>query len=143
MIHINSFGEQSSENTKYLLNKFLFGLFFIIISSSILSILWVYITSTMATKIVIFSLGTVIIVNVFGGVGLFAFGKIFGGLILLMIALFSFLFFLYVRSRIEFVAANLKVACKAVMAMPSIFTWSLLVLFIQVAFLVSDEFILL
>jgi hypothetical protein len=134
-IHVTSTGEEkhlddsSNHNTEI---SFLFGVIFLIFISSILSMAWVYITSTMATKIVMFSLTSVILVNVIGGIGLFAFGKLFGGFILLMIALFSFLFFLYVRSRIEFVAANLKVACKALMSMPYIMGWSFLMLFVQV-----------
>jgi hypothetical protein len=134
-IHVTSTGEEkqldnSSKHSTEI--SFIFGVIFLIFVSSILSMAWVYITSTMATKIVMFSLTSVILVNVIGGVGLFAFGKLFGGFTLLMIALFSFLFFLYVRSRIEFVAANLKVACKALMAMPYILGWSFFVLFIQV-----------
>jgi hypothetical protein len=134
-IHVTLTGEEkqldksSNHNTEI---SFIFGVIFLISVSSILSMAWVYVTSTMATKIVMFSLTSVILVNVIGGVGLFAFGKLFGGFTLLMIALFSFLFFLYVRSRIEFVAANLKVACKALMAMPYILGWSFFVLFIQV-----------
>jgi hypothetical protein len=101
-------------------------------SSGSLSILWVYLTSTMATKIVEFSLTTVILFNVSGGIIFFISGNSLSGLVLLLVAVASLLFFLYVRSRIEFISANLQIACQAIWSMSSLITWSLVILFIQV-----------
>jgi Na+/phosphate symporter len=117
---------------KYQIEKYLVGFILTTILSSSLSILWVYLTSTMATKIVEFSLTTVILFNVSGGIIFFISGNSLSGLVLLLVALASLLFFLYVRSRIEFISANLQIACQAIWSMSSLITWSLVILFIQV-----------
>lgn len=136
-ISITSTGEeqplnQSSSSRHQIEISFLFGLLFLLLISSFLSISWVYVTATMANKIVMFSLISMILVNVIGGISLFIYGKLVIGLILFLIAIFSLLFFLYVRTRIEFISANLKVACHALMAMPYIIGWSFFMLLVQV-----------
>ena len=79
-----------------------------------------------------FSLVAVILVNVFGGIALFAFDQVIPAFLLLLFAAVSLLFFLYVRDRLEFVAANLQVACQSVLTMPSVVLWALAVLLLQV-----------
>jgi hypothetical protein len=134
-IKIDTSGDSHSSTLPDHTNKFILGFILITIFSSSLSLLWVYLTSTMATQIVEFSLGTVVLVNVIGGIFLFVSGNSFSGLILLLVALSSLLFFLYVRSRVEFISANLMIACRAIWSMSSIIIWSIVVLVIQVRYL--------
>ena len=134
-IFITSTGEEQPLNhsSRHQIEiSFIFGLLFLILISSFLSIGWVYITATMANKIVMFSLISMILVNVIGGISLFIYGKLLIGLVLFLFAIFSLLFFLFVRTRIEFISANLKVACHALMAMPYIMGWSFFMLLVQV-----------
>mmetsp|Transcript_21590 Transcript_21590/g.31408 ORF Transcript_21590/g.31408 Transcript_21590/m.31408 type:complete len:619 (+) Transcript_21590:166-2022(+) len=132
VVKIDEDGNKKSTDHDSDSGKIMGGIFLVVVMGGLFSIAWVHITATMASKIVILSLSSVILVNVFGGVGLFAMGSILGGLALLLFALFSFVFFLYVRSRIDFVAANLKVGCKAVLSMPSIILYAIVVLGVQI-----------
>lgn len=131
-IEIEEDGDKNKEKFDNLSIHLVGGLFLIVGIGCLLSIAWVQMTAIMASKIVIFSLGAVVVVNIFSGVALFAFDQVVGACSLLLFAALSVAFFLYVRDRLEFVAANLKVACRAVLAMPAVIVWALVVLIIQV-----------
>lgn len=131
-IEIEENGSKDKESYESLSLQLITGLFLIVGMGCLLSVAWVHVTATMASKIVIFSLIAVTLVNVFSGIALFAFNQTVPALLLLLFAAMSLLFFLYVRDRVEFVAANLKVACKAVLSMPAVILWALVVLLLQV-----------
>jgi hypothetical protein len=132
-VAIEEDGSKDKESFDKLSLQLISGLFLVVGMGCLLSIAWVQVTATMASKIVMFSLVAVILVNVFSGIALFAFDQIIPALLLLIFAAVSLLFFLYVKDRVEFVAANLKVACKAVLAMPAVILWALVVLLLQVS----------
>lgn len=92
--------------------------------------------------IVLVSLGAIVVVNVAGGVYLWSSGDILSGLLLYITAISSLIFFIYIRPRIAFAITNLKVATKALLAIPTIAIYVFMSLCQQVRHLVPRVYVI-
>jgi len=116
--------------------KFMTGLTIILIASTVLSVGWIYLLSQVASlfmNFVILSMtsGSALLgfIVLFLGYPYFAFTLMVLALVILGIS------YLY-QHRLEFASMNLQVACKAILAVPSILHYSVYLTFIQAMFLI-------
>ena len=77
---------------------------------------------------------SLILVPIVFGFVLFAMGFFVFGAALIALSIFLLVLSLFIRPRMDFAATNLKVACGAILQMPSIFGYALLAVGVQVLF---------
>ena len=97
--------------------RFIIGISIMIIVSCLWAVLLLCITLYLGTRVVKFIFVLFILLAVFGGVIMFAdeSDELFG-VILMLLAVVAVLFFLSVRNKLDFMGANLRVACAVVLA---------------------------
>ena len=97
--------------------RFILGSLIMILVSSLWAILLVFVTLFLGTQVIKYIFVLFILLAVFGGVILFADedDQLFG-VILMVSAVASVLYFLTIRNKLDFVGANFRVACAAVLA---------------------------
>ena len=99
--------------------KILGGLFFILISGSLLSMGWIYLLSRMALKLVNITFTVILFVATVSGFSLILSGSYTYGFCLLLLAVSAIFSFIFLQPRLAFATSNLKIACEAIKAMPS------------------------
>mmetsp|Transcript_13092 Transcript_13092/g.12687 ORF Transcript_13092/g.12687 Transcript_13092/m.12687 type:complete len:707 (+) Transcript_13092:119-2239(+) len=115
----NKDGGKSVIGNRYENSKVVMGIFIILLTGASLSVGWIYLLSRMANKLINITFGVILSVTIISGFSMLIAGLILYGIILLMSAFVSVIFFSYVRTRLIFAGANLKVACEAIKLMPS------------------------
>jgi hypothetical protein len=142
VVHVSEDGDYNYQNTNQSIRKLVIGIFCVLIISGVLSTIWVQVIATFAVHIVLVSLGAIVVVNVAGGVYLWSSGDILSGLLLFITAISSLIFFIYIRPRIAFAITNLKVATKALLAIPTIAIYVFMSLCQQVHHLVPRVYVI-
>lgn len=115
----NKDGGKSVIGNRYENSKVVMGIFIILVTGASLSVGWIYLLSRMANKLINITFGVLLSVTIISGFSMLIAGLFLYGIILLISAFISVMFFSYLRTRLIFAGANLKVACEAIKLMPS------------------------
>jgi hypothetical protein len=100
----------------------------------IMTVLWIFTLSRIASFVLNAILISIILVPITFGIVLFGMGFYSFGAALLAFSIVLLVGALFIKPRMDFAAVNLKVACTAVLQMPSIFAYAMLAVCAQVVF---------
>ncbi|KAJ1404368.1 plasma-membrane choline transporter-domain-containing protein, partial [Ochromonadaceae sp. CCMP2298] len=114
--------------------RILLGMVTALAVAFVLTLAWILTLSRIATYIINTLLMGVIMVPIVSGFAVFALGFYTMGTALVALAVGVLLASLCMRPRMDFAATNLKVACSALLAMPTTFVYALLLLLAQLAY---------
>lgn len=116
--------------------KFICGMLLVLGLSAMLAVAWVYLLARTASYVVYCLLMSVVTVSSLGGLILLSMDYLAFGIPLVIIAVVTLICALLFQDRIGFAAANLQVACSAVLDTPSTVLISLSILAVQIVYTV-------
>jgi hypothetical protein len=135
VININQNGKETDQTAEFTPStEILLGMITIIASAVIATSLWILTLSRLASFVLNAILISLIMVPIICGLVLFFMGFFVFGFALLLMSVGLLVLSLCIRPRMDFAAANLKVACTAVLQVPSVFSYALLAVGVQVTF---------
>lgn len=112
----------------------LLGMVSTLLMAVVMTAIWIFTLSRVASYVLNAIMISMILVPIIFGFGLFAMGFFVFGAALIALSIFLLVISLFIRPRMDFAAINLKVACGAVLHMPTIFGYALLAVGVQVLF---------
>lgn len=124
--------DQTSEFTPSVL--ILLGIVSTLVTAVVTTSVWIFTLSRIASFVLNAILFSIISVPIIGGIILIAVGFFMFGAALLGLSICLLVLSLFIRPRMDFAAMNLKVACGAVLQMPSVFGYALLAVGVQVLY---------
>mmetsp|Transcript_60107 Transcript_60107/g.118185 ORF Transcript_60107/g.118185 Transcript_60107/m.118185 type:complete len:847 (-) Transcript_60107:134-2674(-) len=128
-------GKESNVTTEFTPSvQILLGMITTLASAVIATSLWIFTLSRIASFVLNAILISLIMVPIVCGMVLFFMGFFVFGFALLLLSIALLVMSLFIRPRMDFAAMNLKVACNAVLHMPSVFGYALLAVGVQVVF---------
>lgn len=130
-------GYQSSDTTHdYDGLKIIGGTILILSCAGLMSTCWILFLSKFASYIISSVFICIILATLLCSIGLIAAGFLTVGITLLISGVIVMIGSVFMRPRIDFAAANLRVACESVTHMPSTIMYALFVLIAQIAFVI-------
>ena len=112
----------------------LLGMISTLAMAVVMTAVWIFTLSRIASYVLNAIMISMILVPIIFGFVLFAMGFFVFGATLIALSIFLLVLSLFIRPRMDFAATNLKVACGAVLHMPTIFGYALLAVGVQVLF---------
>lgn len=123
---------QTSEFTPSV--EIMFGMIVTLASAVIATSVWIFTLSRIASFVLNAILISLIMVPIICGMVLFFLGYFVFGFTLLLLSVCLLVLSLFIRPRMDFAAVNLRVACTAVLQMPSVFGYAGMAVGVQVLF---------
>jgi hypothetical protein len=135
VIEVADSGKEYNETTEFTPSvQILFGMITTLAAAVASTSIWIFTLSRIASIVLNAILISLILVPITCGMVLFFLGYYAFGFTLLLLSIGLLVLSLFIRPRMDFAAVNLKVACSAVLQMPSVFGYALLAVAVQVIF---------
>lgn len=135
VIRVNQNGKQHDQTAEFTPSvEILLGMIATIASAVIATSAWIFTLSRLASFVLNAILISLIMVPIICGMVLFFMGFFIFGFTLLLLSVCLLVLSLFIRPRMDFAAVNLKVACTAVLQVPTVFSYALLAVGMQVLY---------
>jgi hypothetical protein len=115
-------------------SNFVGGIFLVLFLCGALSLCWVYLLTNLSHKIVPFTFGLIFCVASASIPVFLAYGNMFAAISIFLVVLIISYMFIYLRPRMEFAAATLKIACGGIRSYPYTLFYAAVTVFVQIWF---------